>query len=277
MVTGRTSLTAAGVFADLVLGQGGPLEQFVLPLPGGHGVGHQDQRGGGARGHRGGAHQRLAGTAGEHDDAAAAGPEVLRGQLLVGPELPAGFVEHDEVRCAVHVAGQVLRGPADFEQQLLELAALGGVHHHGFAVDPRPQQGRDLLGADDFLQDRVVVGAHHQAVLRVLLQPQPAVAGHGLFDVDQQRMRHREPGVLQQGVEHLLGVQAGGPGIPEAQRREPVAVHVFRGAFQLGEGGDRVPRLGGLFVVHFQQDGLVTLDDQRSVFTGAVPLRLQHQ
>ena len=182
-----------------------------------------------------------------------------------GPELPAGFVEHDGVRRAVDVAGQVLRRPADLEQQLLELAALGGMHHHGLGVDPRPEQRGDLLGAADFFEHRVVGRAHHQAVLRVLFQPQPAVPGHGLFDVDQQRMRHREPGVLQQRVQHLFGVEPGGPGVPQSQRRQPVAVDMLRRALQLGERRDGVAGLGGQLVVDFQQDGLVALDDQGPV------------
>ena len=265
IVTGRTSLTEPEYSPISSSVSDVRLRSSSFHCRADDGVGHQDQRGGGARGHGGRPHQRLAGTAGKHDDAAAAGPEVLRGQLLVGAQLPAGLVEHDGVRRAVDVAGQVLGRPADLQQQLLELAALGGVHHHGLAVDPRPQQRGDLLGAADFLQHRVVGGAHDQAVLRVLFEPEPAVPGHGLFDVDQQGVRHGEPGVLQQGVQHLFGVEPGGPGVPEAQRRQPVAVHVLRGPFQLGEGGDGVAGLGGEFVVDLQQDGLVTLDDQRSV------------
>ena len=39
-------------------------------------------------------------------------------------------------------------------------------------------------------------------------------------------------------------------------------MHVFGGAFQLGERRDRLPGLAGLRVVDLQQDGLVRLDDQ---------------
>ena len=143
-------------------------------------------------GHRRGAHQRLAGAAGEHDDAAAAGPEVLHRQLLVGAELPAGLVQQDRVRRAVDVAGQVLGGPADLEQQLLELPALGRMHHHGLAVDPRAQQGGDLLGAADLLQHRVVGGPHHQAVLR---DPFRAAAGRtGTWSLRRRSAANAAPG-----------------------------------------------------------------------------------
>ena len=43
---------------------------------------------------------------------------------------------------------------------------------------------------------------------------------------------------------------------------------MFRGAFQFGEGGERIARLLRLSVSDLQQDGLVRLDDQRSVSQG---------
>ncbi len=274
-------LDRARVLADFIRCQGRAFEQLVLPLPRCHSVGYQDERCGGADGHGRGTHQRLPGPAGEHHHTAAAGPEIFGGELLVRAKLPAVLVQRDQVRCTVHVAGQVLRRPADLQEQLLELAPLGGVDHNCFAIDPWPQQRLDFLGPDDLFQYRVVVSAHHQAVLGILLQPQPSIPGHGLFDVDQQRMRHREPRVFEQRVQDLLGIQPGSACVPQAQRGEAVTVHVFRGAFQFGEGGNGVPRLGGQFMVHLEEDGFITLDDQRAVvhagesFTGAVPLRPQ--
>lgn len=53
-------------------------------------------------------------------------PEPVDGLLLVGPQLPAARVEVDAVRLAVDVAREVLGGPADLEQLLLEMAPLGG-------------------------------------------------------------------------------------------------------------------------------------------------------
>src|SRR5207342_3484312 len=57
----------------------------------------------------------------------------------------------------------------------------------------------------------------------------------------------------------------GGTGVPEPQRRQPVAVHMLGRPFQFGESRDGVPCLGGEFVVNLQQDGLITLDDQGPV------------
>jgi hypothetical protein len=157
------------------------------------------------------------------------------------------------------------------------------VDHHGLAVDARSQQRLDLLGAADLLQHRIVVGPHDEAVLRILFQPEPAVPGHRFFDVYEQRMRHRETGVLQQCVQHLLGVQARRPRVPQAEGSQPVAVHVLGRALQLGKRRDGVPGLGGLLVVDFEEDRFVALDNQGAVvhavktFTDGCPLLLQYR
>ena len=123
----------------------------------------------------------------------------------------------------------------------------------------------DLLGAQHLLEHRPVGGGQHQPVDRVLLQPQPAVARHRLGDVDEQRVRHGVPAVLEQRVDHLLGVVAGGAGVPQAERRQPVGVHVLGGALELGERRDRLAAVGGALVVDLEQQGLVRLDDQGAV------------
>ena len=63
----------------------------------------------------------------------------------------------------------------------------------------------------------------------------------------------------------------GGSCVPEAQRGHPVGVDVLGGALELGERGDRPPRLLGARVVDLQQQRLVALDDQRAVRQGLVP------
>src|SRR3712207_7885590 len=64
------------------------------------------------------------------------------------------------------------------------------------------------------------------------LQAQPAVAGHGLGDVDQQRVWDRVAAVLQQRVDDLLGIVASGAGVPQPERRQPVGVDVLGAALQ---------------------------------------------
>ena len=67
---------------------------------------------------------------------------------------------------------------------------------HGVLGDPLALLEHGLVAAD-----------HDQAVGRVGLQHQPAVAGHGVDDVHQQRLWHREPGPADQRVDDLV-VQA---------------------------------------------------------------------
>ena len=100
---------------------------------------------------------------------------------------------------------------------------------------------------------------------RVLLQPQPAVARHRLGHVDQQRVRHGVAAVLQQRVDDLLGVVAGGPGVPQPERGQPVGVDVLGRPLELGERRDRLAAVGGALVVDLEQQRLVGLDDEGSV------------
>ena len=114
------------VLADLVLGQGRALEQLAAPLPRAHGVGDEDQRGRVRLRHRAGADERLAGAAGQHDDAGAALEEVVDRLLLVVAQVPVVLDQVDLVRGAGRVAGVVLGGPAELQQLLLDLAARPG-------------------------------------------------------------------------------------------------------------------------------------------------------
>ena len=265
MVTGRTSLTRAGVLADLVLGEVGAAQQLVLPLPGGDGVGHQDQCRGLGRRHRRGADDRLARPAGEDDHAGAAVPERLGGLPLVVAQGPTVLAQPDLVRLAVDVAGEVLGRPAELEQGLLEVAALRAVHRDRVVVDALTEHAGDLLGAQHLLEHGAVGGDQDQSVHRMLLQPQPAEAGHRLGDVDQEGVRHGVAAVGQQRVDHLLGVMAGRPGVPEAEVGQPVGVDVLRAALQLGERRDRLAAVLCARVVDLQQQGLVALHDQGAV------------
>jgi hypothetical protein len=97
----------------------------------------------------------------------------------------------------------------------------------------------------------------------VLLDPEPPVAVHGVGHVDQQGAGHRVAAVREEDVDHLLGVVAGGPGVPESQRGQPVGVDVLRRPLELGERGDGDPAGRGVGMVHLEQQGAVRLDDER--------------
>lgn len=139
------------------------------------------------------------------------------------------------------------------------------MHGHGVGVEPRADERGDLLGAQDLLQHRPVGAGQHQSVHGVLGEGQAAVAGHGLGDVDEQGVRDGIAGVLDERVDDLLGVVAGGAGVPQAERGDPVGVDVLGGPLQLGEGGDGTPGGSGELVVDFEKEGLVALDDEWTI------------
>ncbi|MPM77988.1 hypothetical protein SDC9_124998 [bioreactor metagenome] len=165
---------------------------------------------------------------------------------------------------AVDVAGKILRRPAELEQHLLQVPAFGRVDRDRVGVDDLAEHPRHLLGPGHFGEHRGVGGDQHQAVHRMLLDPQPPVPVHRLGDIDQQRARHRVARIGQQHVDDLLGVMARGPGVPQAQRGEPIGVDVLGGPLQFRERGDRQPALVGQRVVHLEQERTVRLHDQRS-------------
>ena len=166
---------------------------------------------------------------------------------------------------AVDVARAILGGPADFQQRLLEIAAFAGVHHDRVVVDARPDHRCDLLAPQHFGED-CPVGAHEdEPVHGMLVEPQPAVARHRLGDVDEHRMRDGVPAVPEQCVDDRLGVVAGGTGVPQSERRQPVGVDVLGCPLELGERRDLATRVLGGRVVHLEEEGFVRLDDERAV------------
>ena len=122
------------------------------------------------------------------------------------------------MRLAVDVAREVLGRPADLEQRLLEPAAFARVHRDRVGVDAGAEHRDDALGADDLFEHRPVEGLQHEAVRGVVGQAQPPVPVHGVGDVDEQRMRHRELAVPDQRVDDLLGVMAGRARVPQRER-----------------------------------------------------------
>ena len=107
--------------------------------------------------HGGGAHNGLAGAARQHDDAGSAFPEGFGGVALVVAKLPAVVVQRDWVGLAVDVAGQILHGPTQLGQLLLDLTAGGGVDGDREVVDRLGDERLDLLAAPDLGEDGGVV------------------------------------------------------------------------------------------------------------------------
>ncbi|SGH47220.1 Uncharacterised protein [Mycobacterium tuberculosis] len=169
------------------------------------------------------------------------------------------------MRFTIDVAGEILCGPTDLEQQLLDPAAFAGVDDDGVVIDAGAKHRRDLLVAQHFLKHRAVQAHQRQAMGRVLDQLQSSVAGHGVDDVDEQGLRHRVAGVTDQRVDDLLGIMAGGASIPQCQRCDAVGVDMFGCTFQLGERRDGGACSAGQFMVDFQQHRLIGLHYQWSV------------
>ena len=69
------------------------------------------------------------------------------------------------------------------------------------------------------LEHGPVGAAQDEPVDRVDVEHEPAVAGHEVGHVDEQGLGHRVARPAQEGVDHLLGVVAGGAGVPQARGR----------------------------------------------------------
>ena len=183
----------------------------------GYGIGHEDERGGLCLRHGGSTHDGFARATGQDHDAGATRPERIGGVLLIIPKLPVHLLraQRDGVGFAVDVAGAVIGGPAGFEQLLFEPPACGWRYGDGVVVNARAQKFADFLGARELLQDDGLVRFEDETVGWMSQQAHAAVARHGLGDVDQQRLRHREPGVILQNVHDLLGIVPGSARIPQ--------------------------------------------------------------
>ncbi len=192
-------------------------------------------------------------------------PEAINGLPLIRTHGPALFAQRDGVGLTIDIAGQVLCGPTDFEQLLFEVAPLGRVHDNGVGVRSSPEQRLDPFVPQHFFEHRPVCGVQDEAVGWVLLKGQPAIARHGLGNVDEQWLRHGIPAEAQQCVDDLLRVVTGSASVPQAERRHPIGVDVLGGAFQFGKRRDGAAGGFCLRMIDFEQQGLVALDDQRAV------------
>ncbi len=149
------------------------------------------------------------------------------------------------------------------------------MHGDGVLVDLGAEHVGEFLRLGYLDEDRAVGGAQHESVRRVIGQLQPAVPVHCLGDIDQQRVRHRVAGEAQKRVHDRLGVVPRRARVPQAERSEPVRVHVFRRALQFREWSDRQPAFQRFRVVDLEQQSLVGLHDEWAVgHIGSFPARL---
>ena len=191
--------------------------------------------------------------------------DVLSSLLLVLPQFPALLPQRDRVLFTVDIAREILRGPPDRQQRLLEPAAFAGVHHDGVLVDLRTQHPGCLLVPLNLGENSPIMADQHQPVRRVVVQFQAPVSADGVGHVEQQRGTDRESGEPHQGVDDRFRVVSGGARVPQPQLREPVGVHVLGGSLEFCEHGDLTPALLRLRVIDLQKQRVIALHDQWAV------------
>ena len=148
------------------------------------------------------------------------------------------------------------------------------MHDNRVVVDARTHERRNLLAAQDLLEHRAVRRCQHETVSRVLGDGEPAVAVHGLGDIDEEGMRDGIAGVGEEDVDDLLGIVAGRARIPQCEGCDAVRVDVLRGPLELGEWRNRAPGLVGRGMADLEQEGLVALDDEGPIAHADSPARM---
>jgi hypothetical protein len=253
------------VLADLLGGERGAAQQLVAPLACRDGVRHEDERRGLRGRHRARADEGLARAARQHDDARAATEEVVDRLLLVAAQVPFRLVELDRMRRSGCVPGEVFSRPAELHELLLQLPAGPRRDEEALAVDPIGEQRRDALRARDLGEHGHVIAAKAQCPVIRAVDDEPAVPADGLAHVDGDGLRHRELRIPLEGAEHVVGVVAGGTGVPEAEPRDAVGVHVLGCALELCEDREIVPGIFGERVCNLEEHGAVALHDEGAV------------
>ena len=190
-MTGPDLFGRACVLADLVFGERGLLQQLATPLVHCGVVGREDERLTPHGGHRPHADDRLACAAGKHHDTApaldgAGAVKRCHGGLLIRAERERGAIgqrvaQRDGQGTAVHVAGQVVNGPAQVNQIALEFPSVRLGHPQAVLpldhVALADQVFGEGTGGDQI--DQILLDGHQQQAAGVGLgqELEPAIAG----------------------------------------------------------------------------------------------------
>ena len=215
-------------------------------------------------GHGARADNRLARTTGQDDDPGAALEELSDCLLLVPAHCPTVLDEVNVVRGAGRVAREVFGGPAELHEALLEFTACPVLNADGVIAKSRTEELLHLRVAGDLAEDGFVVRAQHEPLI-IPFNDEPAVAVHRFGEVERHRGWHRELGETIEGVEHFLGRVARSTRIPESETREAVRVDVLGCPLEFRKHCERVTSFLRLGMRNLEEDGAVTLDDERSV------------
>ena len=98
-------------------------------------------------------------------------PEGVGGLSLIRTQRPLTLIKADCVRLTVDITGHVLGWPAELEQHLLQMPALGGVDHDAVLVDATAEQSFDLRAPQHLGEHRAVGADQDQPVRRMFLDP----------------------------------------------------------------------------------------------------------
>ena len=265
---GADFLHFAGVFLHLVGGQVRLVADFADPLAGGGNVGRKDKGLGLHEGHGGKADDRLARTAGQHDNAGAAlfrtaGVEHLGGFLLVVAELEflafeGGLPELDGERVALDISCQVFYREPGVGKCHLQVAPAFRVHFGVGIVQELPDKRFHFFQVANLGEHVGVVGFQQQAV-NLFAEPQQAVPGHVVFHLGNHRLGNGVAALAFQPFKHFGCAEARGSRVPEAQVGNLVGVQVLGALDQFGEGSYRVPCGFVVGIVHLDHDFEVAL------------------
>ena len=110
------------------------------------------------------------------------------------------------------------------------------MHDHGGVVNRGSQHGGYFFVPGDFGNDGGFRRFQNEPVGWVFVKLDPAIATHGLHDVNKQGVGNGEARVAFQDVDKLFCIVTGGAGVPHGKRGDAVGVNMLRGAFQFREG-----------------------------------------
>jgi hypothetical protein len=280
------ALLVAGVLAHLVGPQVGLVQQLLAPLAHRDRVGGQHQRLLAHQAHHAQRHDGLAGAAGQHDHAVAAGDAArgveglgrvrLVGAQAEGPARARIRAQLDRELVADQVAAAVVHRVADLDQRLLDRAA-----RERREVDApvlAQHQLADALVAQHVGQRVGIIGDELEALRGALdaLDAQQAVAPDPALHLVEHVARHRHAGEVLEDLRDALGGHADRGRVPDRDRRDAVGVQVVRALLQLGEERQLVARLGEARVLLGQRPALGVLG-RPAVGIDLRAHRVQHQ
>ena len=199
----------------------------------------------------------------------APGMEDVRRLALIVADVERLIVElhrrtqlHRQVR-TLGVAGDVLGGITDGDERLFKHAAMGRFDDEAGRVELFAEVFLQLFLTRQLHQQRRIVADHPQSAILMANQLDATISAHCLGNVGRDVAGDRELGVTMEYVEHVVGTEARGGGIPQRQIADAVSVDMLRAFLKLGEGSERIAGLGIFRVIDFDENRAIRLHNER--------------